>query len=107
MAMITKEEVQCKFPKVEFWFDGKFQFNLDNDLELNNIRILALERDCTDKVQFVFRPEFEDSIILYLNDNGDLSDWPRGMYDAMLIQFASIFRYRKSKDKTELKLVQQ
>ena len=106
IEMISKEEVQYKFPIVQIWFDGKYQFNLDNDIELNNIRILALERDCTDKVEFVFKPENKDSIVLSLTDNGDLSNWPLGMYDGIMIQLAGIFRYRKSKDKTELKIVQ-
>ena len=102
--MITKEEVKYKFPKVDFWFDGKFQFTIDNEPELNNIRIVALQKDCCDKCQFVFNTN-PNSIILALNNNGELSEWPVGMYDALLIQFGSIFRYRKSKDKSDLKVV--
>jgi len=102
--MITKEEVRYTFPKVDFWFDGKFQFAIDNEYELNNIRIIALQKDYCDKCQFVFNTN-PDSIIIELDNNGELSKWPRGMYDTLQVQLAEIFRYRKSKDKSELKVI--
>jgi len=102
--MITKKEVQYTFPDVAFWFDDKPQFIIDNDLELNNIRTLALQRDCIDKVKFIFE---KDSIIhvITIDENGDLSDWPRGMYDATMIQLSGMFGYRRTKDKSKLKIV--
>lgn len=41
--MITKEEIKYTNPEVEFYIDNIFQFNIDNEVELNNVRIKSFK----------------------------------------------------------------
>lgn len=89
--MITKCDVKFNHPKVELYVNDEYQFDIDTDVELNNVRLWVV-RDKVRNVYFLFK----DKKITVNPDNGDLSEWPYGFFDQELIQFNMLFKLRKN-----------
>lgn len=98
MISISKEEVVYVPPKVEFYIDNKFQWWIDNEQELNNIRLKAMFEGWTHLVSFQWNGE-----IITMSENGDLSNWPLGMYDSISAQLVDMIHIKRGNLK-ELKL---
>lgn len=100
--MISKDEVSYQQPEIAFYYDGEYQFNIDNEVEMTNIRILAADRNCWDKIEFRWKDH-----IIKMTEKYDLTKWPLGMYDSMFRQFRELIDYKLNKHQGEPKLVRE
>jgi hypothetical protein len=93
--MITKEQIKYTPEKIALYIDGEYQFDIDNEIELNNVRIAACYGGWADRVMLKWQ-EREIGI----TDKADLTEWPNGMYDQQLKQFAEIVKWKRKKSTT-------
>lgn len=94
--MITKKEIRYKFPKVKFYLDGKYKFTVDNEVELNNIRVAALYEGWTNRISFTWHnPTTNTDEPITINERGDLSRWSDGLYNQPTKQLLMILRHSR------------
>lgn len=90
MSQITKQfptlsEITPNI-SVEVFVMGKFEYVINTDVQLTNIRLWAVTNDMTEHVVFVF-----NGTEILMNKRGDLSSWPVGMFDQILKGSGLIF----------------
>lgn len=88
--MITKQDIQYTYPQLQFFRNGTFQFTIDNEIELHNVRLLAAKGGWWNEVEF----RWNDHVI-YMTETFDLDKWPKGMYDGEVRQFAQLIRMKR------------
>lgn len=76
--------------KVDVFFKGEYYGTFNNEHELDLFRIKLVENRCTELYHIVFKDEK-----ITFNEIGELSNWPRGMYDETQRNYAKLFQLRK------------
>lgn len=77
------------------WFknDGTFLGKIENEHDFNNLRIELVKNDLTHECYFMWNDKK-----ITIDENGNMSSFPRGLYDHIQVAFAELFKLRK-KDK--------
>ena len=93
MSQITKQfptlsEITPNI-SVEVFVMGKFEYVINTDVQLTNIRLWAIANDMTEHVVFVFG---ENKI--KLNPDGTITDWPTGFFDQESVGLSKIFGFK-------------
>ena len=74
------------------WFktDGTFLGKIENEHDFNNLRIELVKNNLTQECYFMWN---DHKIIL--SEEGDMSSFPRGLYDHVQIALLELFKLRK------------
>jgi hypothetical protein len=74
------------------WFknDGTFLGKIDNEHDFNNLRIELVKNNLTQECYFMWNDKK-----ITLSEEGDMSSFPRGLYDHVQMALAELFRLRK------------
>jgi hypothetical protein len=84
--------------KVDVYYKGEYHGTFNNEHECDLFRIKLVENNCTD----LYHLQWNNEKIIF-NRFGELSNWPRGMYDETQENFAKLFKLRKNiKEKEKL-----
>lgn len=94
--MITKEDIKYTHEKVKFYVDDTYQFTIDNDIELNNVRLWVILNKI--KGSYII---WRDKYKLTISENGTLSQWPGGFYDQQMPQLTQIMMLQSGKKYTK------
>ena len=92
----TKEEITPVQRTVEVYLDGVFQYNIDNQAQLNNIRVWAVATKNTDRVTIEYLQPNGSYKQITVTEDGDLSEWPAGMLDEAHQALITLFKLRKN-----------
>lgn len=89
------EDIKYKkhiFEVVE-WFknDGTFLGVVENEHNFNNLRIELVKHNLTQECYFMW-----DGKKITLSEEGDMSSFPRGLYDHVQRALAELFKLRKN-----------
>ena len=90
------EDIQYKKHIFEIvkWFknDGTFLGEIANEHDFNNLRIELIKNNLTQDCYFMW-----GDMKITLNDDGDMSSFPRGLYDHLNVALSEMFQLRKNK----------
>jgi predicted ATPase len=90
--MFTKSDIKFVYPTVQYFLDGVYQFDIDNEIEMNNIRLWVVQNAHHERIHFKFNEH-----IIKIDHRGGLSAYPKGMYDQDTRQMAQLVRLNRSK----------
>jgi hypothetical protein len=87
------EDIKYKkhqFETVE-WFknDGTFLDKIENEHDFNNLRIELVKNNLTQDCYFMWNDKK-----ITLDDEGNMSSFPRGLYDHLNVAMAELFKLR-------------
>lgn len=89
------EDIKFKkhvFEVVE-WFknDGTFLGIIENEHNFNNLRIELVKHNLTQECYFMWKDKK-----INLDKDGNMSEFPRGLYDHVQVAIAELFKLRKN-----------
>jgi len=91
------EDVTYKKHKFEIvdWFknDGTLLGKIENEHDFNNLRIELVKHDLTQECYFMWNYKK-----ITLSEDGDMSSFPRGLYDHVNHAMAELFRLTRTKN---------
>lgn len=90
MIYITKADVAHIPSKIEFFIGGEYQFDVDSEIEINNIRIAAAKGGWWNEVEF----RFNDHRI-FMTESYALTSYPKGFMDTEQRQIAELIRLNR------------
>jgi predicted ATPase len=93
MTIITKEEICYTQSATEFWFDGEYQYLLENEHEMNAVRLWAFENEVEDMVEFKWNGH-----TIKINQSGDLTSFPVGWYDQVEQDLIKLVKIKRSRN---------
>lgn len=72
---------------------GEFQYQINTEIEMNNIRLWAVVNNMTEHVVFIWK-----DCEITINQGGDLSAWPLGMLDQTAKTLIKLIKRRRGED---------
>jgi hypothetical protein len=74
------------------WFknDGTFLGKIENEHDFNNLRIELVKNNLTQECYFIWNGQK-----ITLSEEGDMSSFPRGLYDHVQMALSELFKLRK------------
>jgi hypothetical protein len=74
------------------YYKGEFQYIINTEIQINNLRIWAFENNETENITFVW-----EGLQIDINNNGDLTKYPKGFLDTEQKQMAKMVRLRRER----------
>ena len=76
--------------KVDVYYNNEYYGTFNNEHEFNLFRVQMVQNKCTDLYKINFNDQFYS-----FDKYGSLIDWPNGLYDESLSNYADLFKLRK------------
>jgi hypothetical protein len=76
--------------KLVLFYNDEYYGIFNNEHEFNLFRIQMVQNKCTDLYKINFNDQFYS-----FDKYGSLIDWPNGLYDESLSNYANLFKLRK------------
>jgi hypothetical protein len=76
--------------KVDVYYNNEYYGTFNNEHECDLFRIKLVQNNCTDQYHLIW-----NDVKINFNKFGELSDWPRGMYDETQKNYSELFKLRK------------
>jgi hypothetical protein len=99
MKFVNKKDITLDTRYVKVFFNGDYQYTIQDEHQMNNIRLWAIKNGVTGSVTFGW-----EGHVLTLAENGDLSDWPVGMFDSAALALIQMVKWRKG-DIVDIQLI--
>lgn len=76
--------------KIDIYYNDEYYGTVNNEIEFNLFRIKIVQNNCTGLYKIKFNEQFY-AFDIY----GSLINWPNGLYDESINNYADLFKLRK------------
>ena len=83
-------EISPESNSISVFLKGEFQYNIENIIQLNNLKLWAVKNKKTNDLTFHYK-----HYKLTVNKNGNLSNWPVGFLSGEMDSIILLIKLRK------------